>query len=69
MVRAYGDCIDSEGRILARVWCEAEVQRGADFVDPADEPTKVIAQLQPVNQSFGRLYRVTSFRRLRQDEV
>ncbi|MCW1921377.1 hypothetical protein OKA05_02360 [Luteolibacter arcticus] len=69
MIRAYGDCLDGEGKILARVWCEAEVQRGADFVDPADEPTKVIAQLQPVNQSFGRRYRVTSFRWLHRDEV
>ena len=69
VVRAYGDCLDGEGKLLARAWCEAEVQRGADFVDPADEPTKAIAQLQLVNQSFGRRYRVTSFRWLHQDEV
>jgi hypothetical protein len=69
LVRAYGDCIDKEGNVLARVWCEAEVQRGTDFVDPKDEPTKTIAQLQAVNQTFGRRYRITSFRWLHQDEV
>jgi hypothetical protein len=69
VIRTYGDCVDDKGKVLARAWCEAEVQRGADFVDPADEPTKAIAQLQPVNQSFGRRYRVTSFRWLHQSEV
>jgi hypothetical protein len=69
LIRAYGDCLDGDGKILARAWCEAEVQRGVDFVDSTDEPSKAIAQLQPVNQSFGRRYRVTSFRWLHQDEV
>jgi hypothetical protein len=69
LIRAYGDCVDGDGKILARAWCEAEVQRGVDFVDSVDEPTKAIAQLQPINQSFGRRYRVTSFRWLHQDEV
>jgi len=69
LIRAYGDCLDKDGNVLARVWCEAELQRGADFVDPSDEPTETFAQLEPVNQNFGRRYRVTSFRWLHQDEV
>lgn len=69
LVRAYGDCLDASGKVVARAWCEAEVRRDANFVDPKDEPTKAIANLTPVNQAFGRRYRVESFRWLHSSEI
>ena len=37
VIRAYGDSIDAQGRVVARAWCEAIVQRSPDYVDKADE--------------------------------
>lgn len=34
VIRAYGDARDSSGRIIARAWCEAVVQRIPDYVAP-----------------------------------
>lgn len=69
LVRAYGDCVDEDGKIVARAWCEAEVRRDAPFIDPADETSKAIANLTPVNKAFGRRYRVETFRWLHGSEI
>jgi hypothetical protein len=68
-IRAYGDFRSPDGRILARAWCEATVQRTRDFhdlADPADitSPPSVLA-----NQTFGRQFKLLSFRWLSADEV
>jgi len=36
-IRAYGEALDSEGKVIARAWCEAIVQRNPRYVDPANE--------------------------------
>ncbi|WP_367870895.1 hypothetical protein [Luteolibacter sp. Populi] len=69
LIRAYGDCVDVDGKVQARAWCEAEVQRGAAFVDAANPADELITQLNPVNKAFGRRYAVASFRWLHPSEV
>jgi len=80
-IRGYGEARDSNGRILAKAWCEAIVQRTADFVDPADDaytpvsdPSRsgnpgYVSRGTPVNQAFGRRYSVVSFRYVAPSEL
>ncbi|SHJ75023.1 hypothetical protein SAMN02745181_2512 [Rubritalea squalenifaciens DSM 18772] len=69
-VRAYGEAHDLSGKIVARAWCEATVQRVPEFVDAADEPVnQVSSSLNPINQKLGRKMRMISFRWLAEDEV
>ncbi|MEO5713736.1 MAG: hypothetical protein ABIT37_09640 [Luteolibacter sp.] len=69
LIRAYGDSLDANGKVVARAWCEAEIQRDATFVDPSDLPETATALLKPVNKTFGRHYRIVSFRWLNAGEV
>lgn len=68
-VRGYGEARDATGKIAARAWCEAVVQRVPDFVDPANAADAAIASLSPVNQTFGRRFEILSFRRLPANEI
>jgi hypothetical protein len=67
MIRAYGDAVDAEGKIQARAWCEAIVQRTPEPLD-ADE-----SGLNPRDAGkpgdFGRRFVMTSFRWLRPGEI
>jgi hypothetical protein len=70
IIRAYGESVDKEGKVLARAWCEATVERSKNFVDSADLPETVLASLKSdANKTFGRRYEMTSFRWLHPDEV
>lgn len=69
LIRAYGDSVDSSGKVLARAWCEAEIQRDATFVDPSDAPEKAVTAVNSINKVFGRRYQIVSFRWLTPDEV
>lgn len=69
IIRAYGEKLDAGGRVTARAWCEATLQRSAGFVDPSDELTKLPTALNQSNQSFGRRFDVVSFRWLNPSEV
>ncbi len=77
-IRAYGDAVDPlTGQVVARVWCEAVVQRQPDYIDSASDT----AWTRPyddsggdnlaskVNQDFGRAYKIVQFRWLEEDEV
>jgi hypothetical protein len=74
-IRCYGDATDASGKVLARVWCEAVVQRVPEYVatkgengnDPWD--SAATGTLHPVNQSFGRRIEVRSFRWLAENEI
>lgn len=68
-VRGYGEARDAGGRVIARSWCEAVVQRMPDFVDPTNAADTAIASLLPVNQTFGRRFEIISFRRLPSTEI
>ena len=69
IIRAYGDATDDTGKVLARAWCEAVVQRVPAHVDPADPPEMPVNQLNPTNQRFGRAFKMVAFRWLAPDEV
>ena len=69
-IRAYGDARDPSGRVLARAWCEAVVQRLPEFVDATDAPETAIQDLKSLsNKSFGRRFHIASFRWLTQEEI
>ena len=36
-IRAYGETLDPEGRVIARAWCEAIVQRNPEYLDPGND--------------------------------
>lgn len=68
-VRAMGEAKNDKGEVQVRVWCEAVIQRGSAFVDPADAASAVTASLKPVNARFGRRFELVSFRWLNPEEV
>jgi hypothetical protein len=69
LIRAYGSSKDPiTGEIQASAWCEAIVQRKADFVDPSNVSTDY-TNLSDVNQVFGRRFEIVSFRWLSFDEI
>jgi hypothetical protein len=70
IIRAYGESVDKEGKILARAWCEAVVERSKDFVDTSDKPeTAILSLTENANKAFGRRYKVAAFRWLHPEEV
>lgn len=68
-IRAYGESRDATGKVLARAWCEATVQRTRDFLDPTDKPDITTKPSVPANQSHGRRFKMISFRWLNANEV
>ncbi|BDS07057.1 hypothetical protein NT6N_20970 [Oceaniferula spumae] len=69
-IRAYGSSKDATGRVIAEAYCEAIVQRTADFVDPSDTAnTPVVSLTSEANRNFGRRFIIQSFRWLPKTEV
>lgn len=75
VIRTYGDSRDASGKILAKAWCEATVQRLPEYVDAADRPEDSDGwplptdKLSPVNSRFGRAWKIQSFRWLSGSEI
>lgn len=83
VIRAYGEACDPSGRVLAKAWCEASLQRTPNFLQGSNAPetpvtTPTVAgsdvrqdnpALTVVNRMFGREFKVTSFRWLSPSEV
>ena len=69
IIRGYGEKTDASGKILARAWCEAVVERSADFVDSEDEAEKAYKDINQTNQNFGRQFKIVSFRWLNPSEA
>jgi hypothetical protein len=63
LIRAYGEALDGEGKVSARAWCEAEVQRGSEFIT-GEEPrdTHPDDLKNAIDQTFGRRFEIVSFR-------
>ena len=38
VIRTYGDALDASGKVEARAWCEAVIQRVPEYLDSADQP-------------------------------
>lgn len=71
LIRAYGESVDLSGKVRARAWCEARLERDAEFVDPAADSREIRpgALKSAINQSFGRRFQVTAFRWLASEEL
>jgi hypothetical protein len=70
VIRSYGDAVDADGKVIARAWCEAVVERDKEFIDSLEKPETATANLKSdANKTFGRRYKVQSFRWLNPAEV
>jgi len=81
VIRAYGESLDSAGKVQARAWCEATVQRTPQYLDPTNSPEEPMTLLDSTgnpsmnpaltetNRTFGRRFLITSFRWLSPDEI
>lgn len=74
IIRAYGESKHSvTGETESSAWCEAIVQRRADYVDSvADDSTVMPSEstlTSEINKRFGRRFSVISFRWLSSDDV
>lgn len=69
LVRVYGEDRNLRtGRITARAFGEAVVQRKPEYLSDADAP-EVFPPTDPLNERFGRRFQIISFRWLDEDEV
>ncbi len=68
VVRAYGDAYDTSGRLRARAWCEAVVQRMPEPLDP-DASGLNPKQKHNGSPDFGRRFEVKRFRWLRPEDI
>lgn len=70
VIRTYGDSLDSTGKVVARAWCEAVVQRVPEYLDSLDESHVKSANLDSNNNRiFGRKIQIVSFRWLNPSEI
>ena len=65
-IRAYGETENLLGQ-TTKAWCEAVVQRQHDFVD--DTPSIAVPTPGSTGETFGRRFKIVSFRWLSPDEV
>jgi hypothetical protein len=78
-IRGYGEARSKDGaRILAKATCEAVVQRFPEYMDtatdaannePWDEASPTGTTLNPINQKFGRRFKLVKFRWLSSNEI
>lgn len=74
VIRAYGASKDPlSGKANAGAWCEAVLQRRADYVDSSNDSAIVLPAeatlTSEINKRFGRRFVIVSFRWLSADEV
>lgn len=63
VIRTYGEAVNpATGATEGRAWAEATVQRTPEYFDPADDATFAPTDLNAVNQTYGRRFKVVSFR-------
>ena len=68
-IRTYGEALDSNGVSIAKAYSEAVVQRVPAYVDPADASSERGTELTTVNQTYGRQFKIISFRWLSSNEI
>ena len=69
-IRSYGESKAKDGKVEAKAWCEAVVQRMPEYLDSSEKPELKTAQLtKDANIRFGRRFVITSFRWLSPEEV
>ena len=68
-IRVCGRSYFPNGQVAATAYAEGVVQRLPEFLDSTDSPTQLAANLQPINQTFGRRFELRSFRWLTANEI
>lgn len=70
-IRSYGESKAKDGKVEAKAWCEAIVQRMPEYLDPTEVPELKARELNKDKQNirFGRRFVITSFRWLSPEEV
>ena len=72
VIRTCGEATDADGRVTARAYAEAVVQRIPDYLNPVDRPSvnaSEDAAADPANKVFGRRLQIVAFRWLSNLEV
>jgi hypothetical protein len=70
VIRTYGEAVNpATGATEGKAWCEATVQRIPEYFDPADDATVAPADLNAINQTYGRRFKVVSFRWLTRSDI
>ena len=71
VIRAYGEATATDGKVKARAWCEAVVERGSNYLTGEHDPEEVPDDMEAdaLDRKFGREFRVLSFRWLSANEV
>jgi hypothetical protein len=70
VIRTYGDALDANGKVLARAWCEAVVQRTPNYLDSRDENYQKYSDLSSeINRKFGRSFKIIRFKWLSANEL
>jgi hypothetical protein len=63
VIRTYGEAVNpATGATEGRAWAEATVQRTPEYFDSTDDATVAPADLTAINQTYGRRFKVVSFR-------
>jgi hypothetical protein len=71
VIRVYGEVKNFSGAVEGRAWGEAVVQRYPQLVDNSQAAESTMAQIasNPTNKTFGRRFKVVSFRWLSPNEI
>ena len=70
LIRTYGEVINPvTSEREARAWLEARVQRTVDYVDASQPPETDPGALNLCNQTYGRRFRIVSFRWLDRSDI
>ncbi|WP_411846904.1 hypothetical protein AAFN60_05205 [Roseibacillus persicicus] len=68
-IRTCGRSYSPAGKILATAYAEATVQRQIEYLDPSDPPETAPSKLNGTNLTFGRKFKIISFRWLSENEI
>ena len=75
LIRTYGETLDPVNStsnnpiVTGKAWCEAVIQRLPEYVDNAQSATLAPSSANITNQTFGRKFRVVSFRWLTSNDI
>ncbi len=68
-IRTYGDSTDIHGTVTSKAYLEAVVQQVTDFVDSTDIATTDMASISTINQTFGRKFKIVSFKWINESDL
>lgn len=68
-IRTYGDSTDIHGTVTSKAYLEVVVQQVTDFVDSTDIATTDMASISTINQTFGRKFKIVSFKWINESDL